>query len=114
MFRWVGEHEPYYVGQNRAARVLVLGGPWSSGRAYRVESFRGIFRVLSEEHIPFAVSDNMDWVGRREYDLVIATDWTSALLRRYVENGGALLVASAEKPEVDVARGGRSGKELKG
>ena len=114
IFRWVAEHEQYYVGQNTAARVLLLGAPSSSGRAYRVEPFRGIFRLLSEEHIPFAVSDNMDWVGRREYDLVIATDWTSALLRRYVENGGALLVASAEKPEFDVARVIRTEKDLKG
>ncbi len=114
IFRWVAEHEQYYVGQNTAARVLLLGAPSSSGRAYRVEPFRGIFRLLSEEHIPFAVSDNMDWVGRREYDLVIATDWTSALLRRYVENGGALLVASAEKPEFDVAPVIRTEKDLKG
>ena len=114
IFRWVAAHEQYYVGQNSAARVLLLGAPSSSGRVYRDEPFRGIFRLLSEEHIPFAVSDNMDWLGRREFDLVIATDWAPAGLRQYVENGGALLLASAEKPEFDVAPVIRTEKDVKG
>ena len=58
-----------------------------AGRSRGSDSYRGIFRLLSEEHIPFAVSDNMDWLGKREFDLVIATDWAPAGLQRYVERG---------------------------
>ena len=31
IFRWVADHEQYYVGQRSAARVLLLGGPTSRG-----------------------------------------------------------------------------------
>ena len=85
IFRWVAANEQYYVGQSSAARVLLLGAPAETGRAYTQEPYRGLFRLLSEEHVPFAVSDNMEWLGNREYDLVIATEWAPAGLREYVE-----------------------------
>src|SRR3954447_4344568 len=79
IFRWAADNEQYYVGQSSAARVLLLGGG---------EGFRGLFRLLTEEHVPFAVSDNLDWIGKREYDVVIAGDRAPAGLKPYVERGG--------------------------
>src|SRR5215469_3736873 len=65
IFRWVAANEQYYVGQNSLARVLLLGAGPSGGGAGGQESYRGLFRLLSEEHIPFAVSDNMDWLEKK-------------------------------------------------
>ena len=65
IFRWAAANEQYYVGQTSAARVLLLGAPAGVGRTFSEEAYRGLFRLLSEEHIPFAVSDNMDWSGAK-------------------------------------------------
>ncbi|MBK5291988.1 MAG: beta-galactosidase [Acidobacteriia bacterium] len=114
IFRWVAANEQYYVGQKSAARVLLLGAPSDTGRTYNMEPFRGMFRLLSEEHVPFAVSDNMDWVGKRDYDVVIATGWAPAGLKQYVENGGTVLLASADKPEFEVVPVVWAERDLKG
>ena len=114
IFRWAAAHETYYARQSSAARVLLLGAPAASGRAFSQDAFRGLFRLLSEEHIPFAVSDNMEWLGKREFDLVIAADWAPAALKPYIEGGGRLLLASANSPEFEVAPVLRTQKEVRG
>lgn len=114
IFRWVAAHEQYYVGQSSAARALLLGAPSNTGRVYGVEPYRGLFRLLTEEHIPFAVSNNMDWMGKREFDLVIATEWAPAGLKQYVENGGRVLLISAREPEFAVAPVARAINEIRG
>ena len=114
IFRWAGEHETYYQGQTSAARVLLLGGSAETGRTFSEESYRGVFRLLSEEHIPFAVSDNLDWMGKREFDVVVATDWAPTQLRGYVENGGKVLILSAAKPDFEVAPVERTESDVKG
>jgi hypothetical protein len=102
IFRWVAANEQYYVGQTSAARVLLLGGPSNTGRVYDLEPSRGLFRMLTEEHVPFAVSNNMDWMGKREFDLVICAGWAPAGLKQYAENGGHVLVVGAHEPEFEV------------
>jgi Hypothetical glycosyl hydrolase 6 len=114
IFRWVAAHEQYYVGQSSAARVLLLGAPSNTGRVYSAEPYRGLFRLLAEEHIPFAVSNNMDWLGKREFDLVIATDWAPAGLKQYAENGGRVLLISAREPEFAVAPVAQTINEIRG
>ncbi|MBL8175422.1 MAG: hypothetical protein JNK48_12180 [Bryobacterales bacterium] len=114
IFRWVADHEQYYVRQQSTARVLLLGAPADTGRAYSEEPYRGAFRLLTEEHIPFAVSDNLDWMGRRDFDLVIATDWAPAQLQAFVEKGGNVLVLSAAPPDFDIAPVIATAKELRG
>ncbi|MPY86561.1 MAG: hypothetical protein GEU99_01410 [Luteitalea sp.] len=98
VFRWHAQHEDLYVGQESAARVLLLGGDQ--------RSYRGFFRLLSEQHIPFAVSDNLDWLHERSrtFDLVIAPSGAPAELDRYVRDGGALLVAGTAPPTLPVGR----------
>lgn len=114
IFRWVAEHEQFYAGQSSAARVLLLGAPAGTGRTYSEEPYRGAFRLLSEEHIPFAVSDNLDWLGKRAFDLVVVTEWAPAELRGYVEAGGKVLLLSATAPEFDVAPIMRTTPDLRG
>jgi hypothetical protein len=103
IFRWLADHEQYYSGQTSAARVLLLGGSARSGRTYNLQNYRGMFRFLSEEHIPFAASDNMDWQGKRQFDLVVATDWAPKELETYVQQGGRAIVVSSHPPEFAVA-----------
>ncbi|HEY2015593.1 MAG TPA: hypothetical protein VGH38_18945 [Bryobacteraceae bacterium] len=114
IFRWAAAHEEYYVRQSSAARVLLLGAPADTGRSYSEDSYRGMFRLLTEEHIPFAVSDNLDWLGKREFDLVVSTDWAPAALRQYAESGGKVLIASAVKPDFEVAPVERTDADVKG
>ncbi len=92
VFAWHQEHSDLYVGQENRARVLLLGG---HGDAYR-----GFFRLLSEQHIPFAVIDGTESLDRRAggFDLVIAPDSTPPELERYVRDGGRLLAAGIRPP----------------
>ena len=114
IFRWAADNEQYYAGQTSTARVLLLGAPAGTGRVYSEEPYRGIFRLLSEQHIPFAVSDNMDWLGKRDFDLVIATAWAPAELKAYAERGGNVLIVGASKPDFDVAEVERTEPEVRG
>jgi hypothetical protein len=91
VFQWHARHEDLYVGQRSAARVLLLPG--------ERESYRGFFRVLSERHIPFAVSDQ---ASGGTWDLVVAPNGAPAELERFVRDGGRLLVAGAAEPAFPV------------
>lgn len=92
IFEFHKKHEDLYVGQTSAARVLLLTG--------NINSYRGFFRLLSEEHIPFVVSTNMKWLqdAPRTFDLVIAPSGASPELERYVRGGGKLLVSGSTPP----------------
>ena len=79
-----------------AGRVLLL----ASGNT---ASYRGFFRLLTEEHIPFVVSENLRWLedGSR-YDLVIAPGAPPPALEGYVRQGGRLLVAGTAPPPLPI------------
>lgn len=96
VFDWHARHEDLYVGQKNAARVLLL----TTGDT---ASYRGFFRMLTEEHIPFVVSENQRWLkdGSR-FDLVIAPEAAPAGLEGYVREGGHLLVAGTATPPIPV------------
>ena len=100
VFDWHARHEDLYVGQKNAARVLLLATGDTA-------SYRGFFRLLTEEHIPFAVSENLRWMedGSR-FDLVIAPEAAPAALARYVNEGGRLLVAGAAPPPFALGKAG--------
>ncbi|HEX9782821.1 MAG TPA: hypothetical protein VGA56_08870 [Opitutaceae bacterium] len=69
--------------------------------------YRGFFRILTEAHIPFAVTTGMDWLtdGRRDaYDLVVAPDGAPPELDAWVEEGGRLLVAGTDAPSYAATR----------
>ena len=97
VFQWHARHEDLYVGQKNAARVLLL--PGSDTAAYR-----GFFRLLSEQHIPFVVSESatvLDDAARR-FDLVIATGQAPPALSEFVRNGGHALVAGTIPPTLPI------------
>jgi putative glycosyl hydrolase-like family 6 (GHL6) protein len=142
IFRWLAENEQYYSRERSAARVLLLTGPSSTGQTYSQRSYRGLFRLLSEEHMPFAVSNNMRWLDRQqsggsstqsrnrqapaqplpgdssgdhpEFDLVIATDWAPPELRGYAEHGGHVLIVSPQEPQFPLAEIIRKWPDRKG
>jgi hypothetical protein len=99
VFQWHQAHEDLYVGQQSAASVLLLGGGSQS-------SYRGFFRLLTEQHIPFAVSDNLRWIDEapRRFDLVIAPSGARDALTRYVQDGGRLLIGGAAPPPFPVGQ----------
>ena len=62
IFRWAAEHEEHYAAQSSAAGS-VAGTPAAGGGTFSEDSVRGLFGLLTGEHVPFAVSDNLDWIG---------------------------------------------------
>jgi hypothetical protein len=102
IFAWLKAHQQYYVGQIPIARVLMLGAKRGFGGSE--DNYRGMFRLLSEEHIPFGVVDNLDWMGKREVDLVIATGTVPKQLEGWVQGGGKLIIASSASPPFDMGR----------
>jgi hypothetical protein len=97
VFQWHQRHEDLYIGQSNAARVLLLATDDAA-------SYRGFFRVLSESHIPFAVSENLRWMDdpARRYDLVIVPGRMPEGLAAYVRDGGRVLVAGATAPALPI------------
>lgn len=114
VFQWVAKNEQYYAGEESAARVLLLGASQKTGRTYAVEPYRGAFRLLSEQHIPFAVSDNAELLKQRAFDLVLATEWAPAELLPYAERGGHVLVMSPRAPDFPVNGVVRTSSDVKG
>jgi hypothetical protein len=93
IFHWLKEHENYYAGQYPEARVLLLGAG-RRGFPGTENSYRGMFRILTEEHLPFGTVDNVDWIGKRDVDLVVSAGGVPKELEPWVRSGGKLLVAS--------------------
>jgi hypothetical protein len=132
-FQFHKAHQDLYVRQENAARVLLLDDAGASkhagigrsaeavnagngGFGYRDtagvglpgdtsnSAMRGFFRLLTEQHIPFALSSRLDWIdsdpGR--YDLVICPKGVPAKLDAYLRGGGRVLAAGAVKPELEL------------
>ena len=99
IFQWAATNEQLYSSEESAARIVLLGAAQGSGRSFNQASYRGMFRLLSEEHLPFAAVDNVRWIGARPVDLAIATDWAPPELGSFVEAGGSVLLVSARPPE---------------
>ena len=93
VFAWHARHEDLYVGQRNAARVLLV----ATGET---PAYRGFFRLLSEQHVPFEVSTNLRWMDdpARRFDLVIVPGAMPSGLERYAREGGRVLVAGATPP----------------
>jgi hypothetical protein len=96
VFAWAARNEEFYVGQVNLGRVLLLGP--------RQRSYRGFFRLLSEQHIPFLSSSNLRLLKERpeQIDLVICTDSLPRGLGGYLQNGGRVLIAGTEHPGLNL------------
>src|ERR1039457_5146245 len=64
--------------------------------------------------IPPATVQEQMGAKKGDFDLVIAADWAPPELRKYVEEGGKLLLASAHPPEFEVATVLRTASDVKG
>jgi hypothetical protein len=103
-YGWLKQHQDYFAGQMSEARVFLLA-PHSGGTGFHISesAYRGMFRFLSEQHIPFAAMENLNWVGKRECDLVICPGTLPATLQSYIQSGGRVIVASSAQPEIEIA-----------
>jgi hypothetical protein len=108
IFKWHAEHQDLYAGQESAARVLLLA---RNNRMVQVSTlaegagnYRGFFRILSEQHIPFAVSSNPARIRDRNWDLVIASEGAPPELEAYVRGGGRALIAGAGGPGLQLGK----------
>jgi hypothetical protein len=92
VFQFARDHQDLYVGQQNAARVLLLSG--------RESAYRGFFRMLSELHIPFAVAEKLEAAEKlaERYDLVIAPDGAPEGIEPFIRGGGKLLAAGVTPP----------------
>ncbi len=90
IFAFAEKYAPYYTAEQSAARVVLLTHGDTS-------NYRGLFRLLTEEHIPFAVSTNLNWLGKRDVDLVV-TGRATPELQKVIDRGIPALVASDEIP----------------
>ena len=96
IFDWHARHEDLYVGQKNAGRVLLLARG-------NTASYRGFFRLLTEEHIPFVVSENLRWLeDASRYELVISPGAPPPELDGFVRQGGRLLVAGTSPPSLPI------------
>lgn len=97
VFEWYEKNGKSLLNQRSAARVIVygksgVGGNRGSG------NYRGIFRMLTELHIPFKVSDNLSGLHTKDIDLVIVpNDTVSTALQSYLEEGGAVINIGTKK-----------------
>jgi Hypothetical glycosyl hydrolase 6 len=103
-YGWLKDHQQYFVGQTSEARVFLLA-PRPGGIGFQISSdaYRGFYRFLTEQHIPFAAVENLDFLGKREADLIISPGETPAVLEAYVQKGGRLIIASSTVPQFEVA-----------
>jgi hypothetical protein len=103
-YSWLKDHQEYFVGQTSEARVFLLA-PRPGGIGFQIsnDAYRGFYRFLSEQHIPFAAVENLEFLGKREADLIISPGETPAALEAYVQKGGRLIIASPTVPQFEVA-----------
>jgi hypothetical protein len=96
-FAFHGKNEDIYTGQQSAARVLLVAGGDND------PAFRGAYRLLAEEHVPFFVQTEPDLgtLGGRA-DLVVATTGALTGFSEYLSAGGRALVTGTTAPEVDL------------
>src|SRR5580698_10237388 len=102
-YAWLKDHQGYYVGQKSEARVFLLAPRGGVGFSVAENSYRGFFRLLTEQHIPFAAVENLDWMGKREADLVIVPGTAPKALEAFVHGGGRLIIVNSAAPEFEVA-----------
>ena len=115
VFRWHAEHQDLYVGQRSAARVLLLTQP-PPGSNHDSDGYKGFYRLLSELHIPFAVSNDVGVLEREpdRFDLIVSPAGVPAEVVRFLRRGGRLLVAGADPPTLDLPKTVRTWTETRG
>ncbi len=91
VYTWHKTHESIYDKTVNAAEVLVI----------KDENFKGVVRLLSEEHIPYKVINSLDDIDPEAYPLCVATNGNIAGLANYMQKGGNLLLSGTVSPMID-------------
>jgi hypothetical protein len=98
VFKFYKKHQDKYVGQKSSARVILYARQdpnWSSHN----RDYRGFFRLLSELHIPFKVTNRIDNLDPKNIDLVVVPSGsTPRELESYIRKGGSILIAGTTHP----------------
>jgi hypothetical protein len=98
VFAYYDQNHEKYVGQQSAARVILYASQdplWSRAS----QSYRGFFRLLSELHIPFKVTNLVDNLDAGACDLVVVPSGsTPQELAPYLQSGGSVLIAGTTHP----------------
>jgi hypothetical protein len=115
VFRWHAEHQDLYADQRSAARVLLLAHP-PPGSNQDSDSYRGFYRLMSELHIPFVVSNDLGVLEREpdRFDLIVSPAGAPVEAERYLQRGGRLLVAGPDPPTLDLPKTVRAWPETRG
>ena len=101
-YAWLKDHQDYFVGQKSEARVFLLAPRQAWASPSRRMRIADVFRLLAEQHIPFAAVENLDWLGKREADLVIAPGGAVSP-RGLCRAGGRLIIAGSTVPQFEVS-----------
>ena len=98
VFQYYDQYKQSYVGQKNAARVILYARQDPSWNRENPDH-RGFYRLLSELHIPFRVTNRIDSLEPSDTDLVVVPNGqTPPELREYIEKGGHVLVAGTTYP----------------
>jgi hypothetical protein len=97
VFDWHAAHEDLYVGQENAGRVLLVA-------TENTPAYRGFFRLLTEQHVAFTVTENDRWTNAASdtFDLVIVPGRSPQGIDQFVRRGGRVLVAGTAPPPLPI------------
>ncbi len=98
VFQFYEKHKTEFLQQESAARVILYATPAPLSNRYS-NDYRGFYKLLTQLHIPFKTTDNLDGIKKEDIDLVIiANSSTPDALKSYIENGGSVLIAGTRQP----------------
>jgi hypothetical protein len=104
VFQFYDKYKQEYLGQKNASRVILYAQPgpsWSRDSG----DYRGFYRLLSELHIPFKVTNNIADLTPAQTDLVIIPAGPAPdTLQPYIKAGGRALLAGTTHPGLDVGK----------
>ncbi len=98
VFEWHRRHEEILLGQHNIGRVILYARQdpgWSSSSS----DYRGLYRLLSELHIPFRATNRVNDLDPGEIDLVVVPRGPLPQdLNEYLRRGGRVLLTGAHHP----------------
>jgi len=93
VFQFYEKHKGEFLRQKTAARVILYGTPAPLSNRYTAD-YRGFYRLLTELHIPFKVTDQVANLNKKDIDLVIVPNVSAPdVLKPYIEDGGSVLAS---------------------
>ncbi|MCB9281304.1 MAG: hypothetical protein H6562_20625 [Lewinellaceae bacterium] len=103
VFRFYQAHQADYLGQRSAARVILYARQdlsWREG----APAYRGFYRLLTELHVPFKVTNRVTEIDPKDIDMVVIPEGpTPPELDAYIQKGGAVLIAGTTHPGLELS-----------